>query len=536
MLTKRLRYIIGLIAATAVTAQAQDSLLMRDYQFVKHQDIWITQQNTAQLALRATRNIMEMEAALTKGNGGMTDYYQSDNWLEGDVHIESIYRLNRRIVFCGGIRYNNWSGKNMTGSAFIDPTRKPFNLVEDSLTNSGKKHRDTYQLTGGIGVDIYRGISIGARIDYTAANYAKYKDLRHKNKLMDMTATASIYAPVTAWLNVGADYQYHRQTESLEFNTYGKSEKVYKTLIDYGTFMGTVEQFGNEGYTDKTREMPLFEDGHGGHLQVEVVPMEGWSLFGSAGLHHATGYYGRKSPYTITYTNHDRDKFNADVAVTYRRGDQQHRLTFGYGNENTSNKAETFRGLTNDNGATYYEYYDPTETGTKQWKDVTVGYTANLGITGDMPTWTAAIQYRWQQREQKSFLYPYYRQQTLKRNEIEASVTRNILTGKGVWTVMLEGGFAKGSGEPYTDGTFVTPSSKQTTPATMEAFLYREYRYLTSPQLMIGGGVKYAFIFPGTKLKTHASLHIHHRKANETNDYCDGKRHTELSVAIGCTL
>ena len=94
----------------------------------------------------------------------------------------------------------------MTGSAFIDPTRKPFNLTEDSLTNAGKKHRDTYKLTGGFGVDVYQGISLGARIDYTSANYAKYKDLRHKNKLMDLSVTAGVYAPITAWLNVGADY------------------------------------------------------------------------------------------------------------------------------------------------------------------------------------------------------------------------------------------------------------------------------------------------------------------------------------------
>ncbi len=536
MLTKRLRYILLSCTAVLNTAQAQDSLLLRDYSFVKQQDIWTTQQNTAALTRFATKNIVEAEAVLTKGDGGMVDYYQSGNTLQGDIHIESIYRLNKRIVFFGSIRYNNWSGKDMTGSAFIDPTRKPFNLVEDSLTNSGKKHRDTYQLAGGIGFDIYQGISLGARIDYTSANYAKYKDLRHKNKLMDMTVTAGVYAPLTKWMNIGADYQYHRNTESIEFNTYGKSDKVYKTLIDYGSFFGNIEQFGNEGYTDKTREMPLFEDAHGGHIQLEMVPMEGLSVFGNIGLSHGTGYYGRKSPYTITYTNHERDQFKTDVAVTYRKADQQHRLSFGYANEKVANNAETFRGLTNDNGATYYEYYDATETGDKQWKDIKVGYTADWGINGELPTWTAAITYRWCQRQQKTYLYPYYRQQKLRSNEVSMNVTRNLITAKGVWSLMLQGAFAKGSGEPYEDGTFVTPSSKQTAPATMEAFLYREYQYLTAAQLMVGGSVKYAFMFPGTKLKTHASLSISHRKANETNDYSEGQRHTELSVAIGCTF
>ena len=316
MLTKRLIYVV-LFCMTSFHVIAQDSLLLRDYNYVKQQDIWLSQPNLAALTRFATANIVEAEASLTKGNGDFVNYYESSNTLQGNIHMESLYRLNQRIVFFGAIKYNNWSGRNMTGSAFIIPERRPFNLVEDSLTNAGKKHRDTYQLTGGLGIDVWQGLSLGVRIDYTSANYAKYKDLRHKNKLMDLQLTAGFYAPVTPWLNIGADYRYHRNTESVEFATYGKGDKVYKTLIDYGAFMGIIEQFGNEGYTDKTREMPLFEDAHGGSLQLEVVPAEALSLYGSFAFSHATGYYGRKSPYTITYTNHYRDKIKAIAALTY---------------------------------------------------------------------------------------------------------------------------------------------------------------------------------------------------------------------------
>ena len=97
----------------------------------------------------------------------------------------------------------------MTGSAFMQE-RMPFNLVEDSLTNPGKKHRDTYHLVGALGVDIHQGMSVGARLDYTSANYAKYKDLRHQNKLMDLQLTLGGHVPLTDWLSMGADYTYHR--------------------------------------------------------------------------------------------------------------------------------------------------------------------------------------------------------------------------------------------------------------------------------------------------------------------------------------
>ena len=70
----------------------------------------------------------------------------------------------------------------------------------------------------------------------------------------------------------------------------------------------------------------------------------------------------------------------------------------------------------------------------------------------------------------------------------------------------------------------------------MDAFLWREYQYLVAPQYTLGARVKYAFIFPGTRLKTHARLGIDYRKATETYDYSLGDQHTQLTLALGCTF
>jgi hypothetical protein len=139
------------------------------------------------------------------------------------------------------------------------------------------------------------------------------------------------------------------------------------------------------------------------------------------------------------------------------------------------------------------------------------------------------------QRWQKAYLYPYYRLQQLSNNEVGISATHNLVTGKGVWTFTLKGAFLKGCGEPYEDGTFVA-TTQQSQPATMPAFLYQEYRYLTAAQYKVGAQMKYAFIFPGTRLKTHALAGVNHCKANETCDYCEGNTHTQWSVGIGCTF
>ena len=559
MLTKKLTLtaLFGYLCCCSSTAQAPDSLLLRNYQFVKQCDPWFTLQNTAALTRFATANIAEAELSLTKGNGGLTNFYESPNTLQAGAVVEAFYRLNRRTVVHGAISYDNYTGRDMTGSAFIHTLpatysniterRLPFDIVEDSLTTPGRKHRDTYYLTGAVGFDLYRGISIGARLDYIAANYAKYKDLRHKNKLMDLTVSAGIYAPMADWLNIGANYTYHRSTESVNFGTYGKSDKIYKSLIDYGAFTGLTEQFGNEGYTDKSREMPLFEDSHGGAFQIEVRPTASLAVFAGVTHSRGDGYYGRKSPYTITYTGHKRHTTTVQGRLTYSphakadsyaasTSTSRFTLDAQYTNERLAAHAETYRDMTNASSATYYEYYDPVETGDKQWDDIMLCATAQLGIKGELPTWEISADYHWAERKQVAYLFPFYRHQRLTTNVLTASATRNMLFRRGVLSCSLTAGYQKGSGTPYEDYSFDTSGNSQQQIATMEAFLYREYQYLTATQYRLGAGVKYAFLFPGTQLKTHVRVSADYRTATEACAYSRGSSHTALTVAMGCTF
>ena len=254
---------------------AQDSLLLCNYQFVKRTDAWLTSHNAAGLTRLNHPSISEAEVSLTKSKGGFVDWYQSPDVLQVTANVESFTRISQRTVVFGAMTYDNFSGHDMAGSAFINPDRKPFDIVEDSLVNTGTKHHDTYRLTGAVGIDVGRGTAVGLRLDYTAANYAKYKDLRHKNKLMDLQFTAGILLPLTSSilpLTVGANYLYRRTTESVTFSLYGNEDKVYKSLIDYGTFMGRVEQFGSSGYTDQGREMPLVDDYNGASIQFSLQP------------------------------------------------------------------------------------------------------------------------------------------------------------------------------------------------------------------------------------------------------------------------
>ena len=516
---------------------AQDSLLLRDYRYIQQSSPWLTQRNAAALTLYDNKNMAEAEMSFSYGNGKLTDISGAPSVTNLQAAIESYYRINPRTVVFGAISYDNFSGNDMTGSVFMQD-RLPFDIIEDSLTNAGRKHRDTYHLTGGCGYTIANGFAVGFKADYTAANYAKYKDLRHKNKLMDLKLTTGILAPVTTWLNIGADYTYLRRTESLKFDTYGTNEKVYKSLIDFGGMMGIVEQYGNDGYTDKTHEMPLFEDGHSGGLQLSLSHGS-FSLFNALTYSHTTGYYGRKSPYTITYTEHNRDILAEHVRLCYAHNALKAFIDVRYQHEKLQNRMNTYRGLTNTNGATHYEYYDEAETSDKCWRNLDIDYTMYLGIRHELPTWTITAGYHWQQRDLSAYLYPYYRQQQLRTNALKATVTRNFMMPKGVWGITINGGYQKGSGEPYTDGTFVTPGSKLYQPATQEALLWHDYQYLTAPQYHVGLQMKYTFIFPGTNLRTHVRAAIDYCRASITDETPSGLHNphrTLVTIAAGHTF
>lgn len=548
MLAKRLIYLIALVMGTgwswgqAPEAEPSEAvpvtMLLRDYQFVRQQEAWLVCDNAAGLTRYNSQNIAEANMSLSCGRGGLTNYYESPKLLQLDAAIESFYRISDRTMVFGRMSYNNYTGRDMTGSAFMHLNQRlyPFDIVEDSLTNQGRKHRDTYQLTGAVGVDVWRGLSLGMRVDYTAANYAKYKDLRHKNKLMDLTATAGIMAPVSNVASIGADYRYHRNVESVTFGTYGKSDKAYKSLIDYGNSIGKVEQFGSYGYTDKSREMPLFDEGHGVGVQLEVKPVNGLSFHNEFVCSHRSGYYGRKSPYTITYTNHHGNSYVYNGRLTFRNHRSFHQLGISLEAEKLQNNAKTYRELQNDAGSNYYEYYDDVKTADKLKVNTTVGYTAHLGIRHELPTWTLCASLAMLHRKQTAYFYPYLRRQDINNKTISLQATHNLCLRHGVLSVSASLGYQTGSGNPYEDDTFINPSDKQSSPDEMSAFLWREYQYLTAARYEVDACIKYAFLFPGTRLKTHVGLTVNHRKANETYDYSNGKDYTQMAVSLGCTF
>ena len=527
------------------------------YDAIKRSDAWLTSLNAAALTRYSASNAAQAELSLTKAKGGFTDFSDSPDVLQGDAAVEAFYRLSSRTVVYGAMSYDNFSGKDMAGSTFISDFRPhtsdlilqtsyfrhlPFDIIEDSFNNTGTKHRDTYHLTGGFGYSVSNGFSVGARLDYTAANYAKYKDLRHKNKLMDMTFSASVFTPIGRRVQIGATYIYRRTTESVLFSTYGKGGRNFVSFINYGPYIGQTEQFGSTGFTDKSREMPLVDDYNGACLQFSIGHSPALQFYNAMTYAHRRGYYGRRSPYTITFTRHKSHVYKYDARLSHQSEKARFFLNFSLSAENLENLLPSRLELKNEAGATYYEYFTPVKSANRLWVDGQASLRADvsqlsseaLTTPGSMSVWSFEGGLRWAHHKQTAYLFPYYRRQHYTGYEPFISLTRNIATQKGVWTAQAGASFRHGDGTPADDGTFIEPSDKQMPPPTMDTYFWRDYQWMNAAQYEVGASGQYAFIMPSTSMKTYVRIALSHRKCNERNEYMAGPDRTTATLTLGC--
>ncbi|SDM00682.1 DUF6850 family outer membrane beta-barrel protein [Segatella bryantii] len=526
----------ALLVLSSLEAQAQtvktDSLLMRDFSYVMQSDPWLMGNNPSALIRFGSSTLSEATVSMTVGNGGFVNYDQSPHTLTFGASAESVYRLSPRTVVYGRMSYQNESSSNMAGSAFLNTYHLPFVIVEDSLTNEGDEHRDTYHLKGGVGVDIWHGWSVGASFDFTAANLAKYKDLRHQNKAMDLTFSAGFYLPL-GHVSLGANYLYRRSTENIRFKVYGQSDKVYKSLIAYANFMGQVEQFTTNGYTGSNNEQPLFSARHGACVQLDWRITPQWQWYHSMMAQYRSGYYGRESAYTITYMRHHSHIYTYQSRLSYRLPTSLHRMDVSISAERLENNQNAYLETLNEQGASQYEYFGAVKTGDKLWVDTHIGYTGDMGIDYELPRWTVATGVNIGHRKQTGYRYPYYRRQRLNQVQGYIDACHRIRLRQGILQAGLQFAYQKGSGDVYEDLTFAEPSAQQTAPPSMDAYLYRDYEYYTAPQVKVGAALKYSFIFPQTRMKTYVEGKCTYLKAYNTDAYLKGDAYTTVMLIVG---
>jgi hypothetical protein len=452
----------------------------RDFEYIRQSEAWLTSSNAVGLQYLPVTKISSAQAYASKSNGQFINYHQSNNSYELGALTESFFRMNPRVVFYGKVNYANFAGSNMGGSVFIRPYNNAFDIVETADTTRGVKNMESYHLTGATGVKLFGGLTLGGKIDYRAANYAKYKDLRHINKLFDLSATAGLSYSFGKWADLGANYLYRRSVEGVSFATYGTTDRQYTSLIAFGSFYGRIEMFGDNGYTESNSTHPVVDESQGAAFQLNLNPGAKWSVFNEISFQSRKGYYGKRSPSTPVYLAHEASVKAYSGAASFKNRNSRHILNVNMKQEELETFENVYRVENSPGGRTDIVYYGKNKVLNREVFTLNAVYTANLHIIDFQPTWTLQGGANFRRREQTTSLYPYFRKQNIRYSDVYLTAKRTIVCKNNEYGLLLGVLYGAGGGAAKTDGTYTAPSESQQAPKSSDFNLYREYEYLTA--------------------------------------------------------
>ncbi len=210
------------------------------------------------------------EIYFTKENGGLAGHSASDDSWNAGAKTESVRHL-KKVSFSGGFGYDYFDGRNMCGSMFTEPGYYPVDILEFT---PGRKVREDYTFTGGVSAVLGNRWTGGLRVEFEARNYAKRKDLRHKNTRLDFEFSPGVMYHAGRFA-VGAVYIVGTNSEKVAAEGVGPGADLYEAFFDRGLLYGSLEKWGSTDIhlsTNGVSGFPVRENTQGGGVQLQYGP------------------------------------------------------------------------------------------------------------------------------------------------------------------------------------------------------------------------------------------------------------------------
>ncbi|MDR1227346.1 MAG: hypothetical protein LBK47_10720 [Prevotellaceae bacterium] len=507
-----------------------------DMGYLSRSEAWLGSENAAGLqSLPDSLRLSTVEAYLHKGNGTFVNYHESDNSTEAGAVTESYYRLNPRVVFYGKVHYGYFTGRNMGGSAWIDPYDTPFDLVETVDTTRGVKNLERYRLAGALSVNVWQGLSLGGRIDYQAANYAKTRDLRHTNKYSDLAFSVGARYAFGSIAEAGLNYFYRYSAEDIVFETYGTTDRQYTSLVSFGGFFGRTERYDNVGTGYTIDANPLFNAWQGAAAQAALRLTAHWKLFVEASGKWRSGYFGKRGTTSTVFTEHEGDDYALSGTLSYRRNAAQHLLKAAFRQVQLKNFENIHRKENTLGGRTEIVYYGQNIVRDADRMQAELTYSGYFGVEGYRPVWRVEAGAEYARMAQTVSQYPYYRRQRLYGYAFFLHAGRTAEWQANEVGLLLGAACGKGGGDPKDDGLYSLPSSTQKPPGNFDNYLYHEFDYLTAPRMGGCAEATYARRFH-PRLRASVSLRYELTRALQQPVSYLGNSFHFVTLSVGATF
>ena len=167
-------------------------------------------------------------------------------WKAGAKAQETYHGDN--TSFTGSFSFEQIEGKGMFTSMFLEPGYFPIDVLEFT---PGDKTRQTYKLNGGFVTHFLDDFVFGVKADYTAANYAKRKDIRHTTYGMDFQVEPTVgfvQEDPEDGQSGSVAYIFRKRTETIDAEQVGAAtDQSYFAFLDKGMRYGTYQVWDGDG-------------------------------------------------------------------------------------------------------------------------------------------------------------------------------------------------------------------------------------------------------------------------------------------------
>lgn len=513
-------------------------LLMRaqegsyDMEFVKMTNPWLVSSNMSGLFLMPVDRISIAGAGFHKENGGLVSSDMSDDSYGAGVSTESFVKVSDKLSFYGKLSYDYFHGKNMGGSVFTDAFHSPLNIVEYSDTTAGVKNKEDYNIAGGLSLRLGKKWSIGVKADYLTGNYAKRKDPRFSNSVMNLDLGAGAAWQASDKFTAGINAIYTKKIEAVEAGIYGTTDKQYYSLVDYGGYFGTRELLNNlSGFLLLKSHRLLVNHYYGGSLQLDFSGNN--DFFNEITVLYREGYYGKRTSTTPVFTEHGGMVFKYSGTFLIHGRRVLHRIGIDAGYETIGNDKNVFKENYVPGEGNKVEYGGKNEVLDRQDVNASVSYTGYAGTEGKLPVWEFGSAITLFNRTQTATVYPFCRDQDLLTYALDMNVYRNIIRGKNIYGLGLDVRLRSGSGTKNED--YAIASSTSSRPAVQDTYLDRDYEYRVSTGAVNRLIFKYMREF-NKNIAGYVSLAGTADYLFSSPEYLPGRARSVLEITFGCVF
>lgn len=425
------------------------------------------------------------EGTYSYGKGSFVNYFEPNNSYELRAETNSYNRLNDKLVVYGWASYASHKGKNAGGSSFMYPYKTPFNFIEKDENTKGDRKIERYHLIGTMSYKFSRKFDIGFSIDYESLNFAKLRDIRNLNQILDLKADVGGSHHFSENSTIGVSYRYKRYIEEVRFMQEGNAREDYYALVSKGTFMGLVNMYDKySGILEKDTKAPWVAIAHNLSLQYQYVFSKRVRFFTEFSYEKEKGHFGNEGNTSIMYFRHNKTIYNGLLKFV-REGDIIHHLiTPQITYERTQNKERLYQEGTTPGNMTFISYYGENEVFNSSLTTVSLKYDFLFGEDLIKSPWHIDFNYIYKKRDSKTSFYPYLRKQKMSWQEIALGISRLFKVNRTDFSARLGATLGTGSGGNPIDRTYTNGGGTTNPPDYMNELLYKEKEYLTGKRLM----------------------------------------------------